>query len=158
MEAALSDALAKMKNASEKAGEQLVESTNAFANVCTLAATLEAAASPRPRTQLSDLGAAMSDLSERAESASTAHIMHHHFNALANASSAFVWLADPDPLAAVENASEAAAHHIIALREKGEPHSEFGDAVSDLLAALSAYVEKEHETPLEWQPDDEDDE
>eukprot|EP00171_Calliarthron_tuberculosum_P015392 IDg15392t1 len=92
----------------------------------------------------------MSDLSERAEATSSVHILHHHLGALAAAASAFVWLAEENPPAAVQAAITDAEQHTSVLRSKNEPHSELGDAVDAFLSALAGYVDSEHKTALAW--------
>ncbi len=132
-----------------KTGKELAE-------IVQRADTIVAKPTPRPRSLLQELGGLITDVTEPVESGiTTDHILYRHLSAYAGVASAFAWVADPQPLSAVQRAKETVKEDVDKLRAKEGMHEEFADAVDAFLDALSTYVQKNHPEPLVWEDDEE---
>lgn len=143
-------AIITLNEAGARISAELVPHVKSLISAAKTASTIASSKAPHDREALEELGGALGDLGEAAEGTSTFHILHHHLAALAAASEAFMWLTDPDPTKAVDNARNNIAQHIAALQAKKETHADFADGLTAFLNAIHDDVKKNHPEPLVW--------
>lgn len=155
MNAALKGSLSTLCSASEKISTELVPHGATLSKVVTACDKIISSTSPRSRSALQELGGLMGDLSDVAEATAPLHILHHHVGTLAACAESFVWVAEPDTMAAISGAKDKVKQSVDTLRAKKDAHEDFADAVDSFLAALEKYVKEHHAKPLEWADDEE---